>query len=76
VISHNFGNIPVGTLTSDRFLAAGTALTNGNAVFIYNGTTGGLSFDSDGNCSTAAVQIATLTGNKTLSYSDIQVVAA
>jgi Ca2+-binding RTX toxin-like protein len=57
-------------------VANGTALTNGDAVFIYNGTTGGLVFDRDGNGSAAAVQIATLTGNKTLSYSDIQVVAA
>jgi Ca2+-binding RTX toxin-like protein len=76
VISPNFGNIPVGTLTSDRFVAAGTALTNGNAVFIYNGSTGGLTFDSDGNGTAAAVQIATLTGSKTLLFSDIQVVAA
>jgi Ca2+-binding RTX toxin-like protein len=76
VVSRKFGNIPVGSLEANRFVANGTALTNGDAVFIYNGTTGGLAFDRDGNGSAAAVQIATLTGNKTLSYSDIQVVAA
>jgi Ca2+-binding RTX toxin-like protein len=76
IVSPNFGNIPVGTLASGRFKTAGTALTNSNPVFIYNNSTGALTFDSDGNGNAAAVQIATLTGSKTLRFSDIQIVAA
>jgi Ca2+-binding RTX toxin-like protein len=75
IVSPNFANIPVGTLASGRFKTAGTALTNGNAVFIYNNSTGALTFDSNGNRAGGVSQIATLTGNKTLVARDIQIVA-
>ena len=62
-------------LTADNFRFAGEALPAAT-VFIFDGTTGTLSFDADGSGAGAAVQIATLTGPKTLVASDIQVVAA
>ncbi len=76
VVSANFGALPVGALAASRFKAAGTPLTNGNAVFIYNAATGALSFDSNGNGAGGVSQIAILTGPKTLVASDIQVVSA
>nr|VFJ90089.1 MAG: Serine protease, subtilase family [Candidatus Kentron sp. LFY] len=76
VVSPNFGNLSVGTLSSDRFRSVGTTLTNANAVFLYDNGTGSLSFDRDGYDSAAPVRIATLTGNRNLAFSDIQVAAA
>ena len=76
VVSANFGNLAVGSLAASRFLAAGTVLTNANAVFLYNATTGSLAFDSNGNGAGGVSQIASLTGPKTLLATDIQVVAA
>ncbi len=75
VVSGNFGALPVGTLPGSRFVAAGTPLTSGAAVFVYIGATGALSFDADGSGAGAAMQIASLTGPKTLVASDIQVLA-
>ena len=74
VVSPNFGNLPT-LLTPSRLVAAGAPLLNGDAVFIYNGVTGALSFDVDGNGVGAAVQFAALTGPKTLVVGDFQVVA-
>ncbi|WP_367268191.1 calcium-binding protein, partial [uncultured Lamprocystis sp.] len=76
VVSANFGNLAVGTLATSRFLAAGSALLNANAVFLYSATTGSLAFDSNGNGAGGVSQIASLTGPKTLLAADIQVVAA
>jgi serralysin len=76
VTSANFGDLPVGLLDPARLVAAGVALVSGDAVFVYDGSTGALAFDADGNGAGAAVQIAALTGPKTLVASDIEVVAA
>ena len=76
VVSANFGQLPVGALAADRLVTAATPMTNGNAVFIYNGSTGALGFDRDGNGAAAPVQIATLSARGVLAAGDIQVVAA
>ncbi len=75
VVSANFGGLPLGPLNPSRFLAPGDPLP-ANAVFIYNGITGALSFDSNGSGAGGNTQIATLTGPKALVASDILVVAA
>ncbi|MBB3121928.1 Ca2+-binding RTX toxin-like protein [Massilia violacea] len=57
--------------------ATTTPASSGTAAqFLYNTTSGALYFDQDGVGSNAAVQIATLTGQKALAVSDIVVVAA
>ena len=66
----------MGSLGAGRFVAANTALTSGDAVFLYNTSQGLLSFDADGNGGGAAVPIATLSGGKALFAGDISVVAA
>ena len=78
VVSPNFAGLAEGPLAADRFKVAGTTLTSTAAVFLFNATTGALAFDPDGNGSTAATTIASLTnsGPKILLASDIQVVAA
>ncbi|WP_295585388.1 FG-GAP-like repeat-containing protein [uncultured Lamprocystis sp.] len=76
VVSPNFAGLPLGRLAAARLVAAGTPLANANAVFLYNATSGSLSFDADGNGAGAAVALATLTGPKTLVAGDIQMVAA
>ncbi len=76
VVSTNFGKLPVGTLAADRFVAAGTPLTSGDAVFLYHAGTGSLAFDSNGSGAGGVSTIATLTGSKALVASDIAVVAA
>ncbi len=76
VVSANFGMLPVGALDPARLLTAGALPATGDAVFLYNGTTGALAFDTDGNGNGAAVKIATLIGTKTLVANDIQVVTA
>nr|VFK41892.1 MAG: Hemolysin-type calcium-binding repeat-containing protein [Candidatus Kentron sp. SD]VFK47851.1 MAG: Hemolysin-type calcium-binding repeat-containing protein [Candidatus Kentron sp. SD] len=76
VVSPNFGNLSVGSLALDRFLSTGATLTDANPVFLYDNGTGSLRFDRDGHGNAAPVQIASLTGNRNLNYSDIQIVAA
>ena len=75
VVSPNFGNLSVGNLASNHF-QYGTAASNAGPVFLYDNGTGSLRFDRDGHGNAAPVQIASLTGNRNLSYTDIQVVAA
>ena len=78
VVSTNFGGLPVGTLASSRFVsgAAPTAL-DANAVFLYNPTTGVLTFDSNGTGAGGTTVLTTLnSGFRTLVAGDIQVVAA
>ncbi|WP_435540421.1 Calx-beta domain-containing protein [Azospirillum sp. ST 5-10] len=72
VYSPNFGNLAAGTLSAANFALDDPA--NGNAVFVFNTTTGVLSFDSDGNGAGVAVTIATL-NVRTLSHTDITVLA-
>nr|VFK20277.1 MAG: hypothetical protein BECKLFY1418C_GA0070996_10704 [Candidatus Kentron sp. LFY] len=76
MVSPNFGNLSVGSLALDRFLSTGATLTDANPVFLYDNGTGSLHFDRDGLGNAAPVQIASLTGNRNLNYSDIQIVAA
>jgi Ca2+-binding RTX toxin-like protein len=76
VVSANFDNLGLGPLDPTRFVAAGTPLATGDGVFVYDGSSGSLAFDADGNGAGAAVQIALLTGPKALSAYDIEVVAA
>jgi Ca2+-binding RTX toxin-like protein len=76
VVSKNFGGLNLGALDASRFVAAGAALP-AVAAFVYDASTGSLSFDADGSGSaSAAVQIAALTGPKALVAGDVQVVAA
>ncbi|MFM2330455.1 MAG: hypothetical protein RLZZ494_2558 [Pseudomonadota bacterium] len=74
VTSSNFGGLKVGALSAANFQAAGSTLTSRAAVFLYDNTTGALAFDADGIGAGAAVQIAQLTGARTLRASDIFVV--
>jgi Ca2+-binding RTX toxin-like protein len=76
VVSKNFGGLNLGALDASRFVAAGAPLP-AVAAFVYDASTGSLSFDADGSGSaSAAVQIAALTGPKALMAGDIQVAAA
>ena len=74
VTSSNFGGLKVGALSSANFQSASSTLTSHAAVFLYDSTTGSLAFDADGAGAGAAVQIAQLTGGRTLRASDIFVV--
>nr|VFJ60439.1 MAG: Hemolysin-type calcium-binding repeat-containing protein [Candidatus Kentron sp. DK] len=80
VKSANFENLSLGLLTADRFISGSNPTpTNGNAGFLYNTSTGVLTFDSNGNSgidSWGQTAIATLvTRPSNFSYSDIQIVA-
>ncbi|WP_190287700.1 calcium-binding protein [Massilia sp. NR 4-1] len=73
VLGSNFG-LATGVAVS---LISGTttpAPSGTVAQFLYNTTSGALYFDQDGVGTAAAIQIATLTGQKTLTASDIVVV--
>jgi hypothetical protein len=58
------------TITASQFLL-GSVATNTSQRFIYNSTTGALSFDGDGNSSQAATQIATLNTGLAFGFEDI-----
>jgi serralysin len=64
-----------GTLASSKFYA-GAAAHDADDAIIYNHSTGGLYYDSDGTGSSAAVQIATIgtTTHASLTYADFLVV--
>jgi len=64
------GLLAGGAIPTNRFVI-GTAATASTHRFIYNKTTGALLFDSDGNGATAAVQIAGLSANLSLTNLDI-----
>jgi serralysin len=78
VVSANFGALPVGTLAASRFVSGSApAALDANAVFLYNATTGVLSFDSNGTGAGGTTVVATLaSGFRTLTAGDLQVVAA
>lgn len=63
----------VGTLTANQFRVGAKAL-DANDFIIYNKTTGMLSYDSDGNGTTAAIQIATIGTGLALTNADIVVI--
>ena len=67
------GGLVPGDITNAKFFR-GTAATNANQRFIYNPTSGSLSFDRDGNGSLPAVQFASLSTNLALTFEDIFVV--
>jgi len=64
------GGLTAGVIPSSRFVV-GSAATNSSQRFIYNNTTGALSFDVDGNGSSGAVQFASLSGGLSLTNNDI-----
>jgi serralysin len=78
VVSSNFGGLAVGTLAASRFVSgASPVAADANAVFLYNTSTGQLTFDSNGSGAGGATLLATLsTGYRVLVASDIQVAAA
>lgn len=63
----------VGTLAANQFRVGAKAL-DANDFIIYNKTTGMLSYDSDGNGATAAIQIATIGTGLALTNADIVVI--
>ncbi len=79
VVSSNFGGLPAGPIAAATFrrvdLPHTLAITN-RPLFLYDGTSGALSFDLDGDGPRSAVPIASLTGRRTLVTGDIQVVVA
>lgn len=76
-VSGNFGNLAAGSLSSNRFRASSSGTASSTSQrFLFNTTTGVLSYDSDGNGSGSAVTIATLSGVTSLSASRILIVAS
>lgn len=67
------GLTTTGSLSSSQF-TIGSAATDALDRFIYNSSTGGLFFDSDGTGSLGQVQFATLSPGISLSSSDIYVI--
>jgi len=70
VASPNFGNLAAGTLSAASFALDNP--TTADTRFVFNTTTGALTYDADGNGAGAAVTIATL-NVRTLGASDILV---
>jgi Ca2+-binding RTX toxin-like protein len=64
------GGLTAGVLAADQFVL-GSAATDTNDRFLYDASTGVLSFDADGSGSQAAIQIASV---GTLSHTDILIV--
>lgn len=66
-----FGPLPLGAITADQFNIGASSL-DANTRFIYDNTTGALSFDADGiNPITPQIQIATLSPGLKLTNADI-----
>lgn len=64
------GGIGVGALEASEF-RIGSAAADATDRFIYNNTTGDLTFDKDGTGAVAPVRIATLSANLALTNNDI-----
>jgi len=58
VVGPNFGSVPAGALSASNFTL--DAAADGDDWFVFNTTTGVLSFDADGSGAGAAVTLATL----------------
>ena len=71
------GFAAVGAMSTDAFWSGAgvNAAHDSTDRLIYNTTTGVLWYDRDGTGSSAAVQVATLTGTPTLVFSDFQIIA-
>ncbi len=65
--------ITTGILNAANF-KIGTAATDANDFIVYNKNTGGLFYDTDGNGSVAAIQIAILGANIALTHNDFVVI--
>jgi Ca2+-binding RTX toxin-like protein len=68
------GGLAVGSLPSSQF-TIGSSAANAGDRFIYNSSTGALSFDPDGNGLQGQVQLAVLSSNPPLTSNNIFVVA-
>jgi len=64
-------NTPAGNVLAPEQFTTGTGAVDASDRFIYNSANGALFFDIDGTGSTAAVQLATLTGAPAISNSNI-----
>ena len=67
------GRLLKGAIDSNQFVL-GTSSVNADSRFIYDQSTGSLLFDSDGTGAVTATQIAALSNNTNLTYSDIVIV--
>ncbi|MBF0628709.1 MAG: hypothetical protein HQL91_10895 [Magnetococcales bacterium] len=75
-VSSNFGNLPVGAISSSRFIANSTGnATTANQWFIFQTSTGLLKYDPDGNGMTAPREIVSLNALSSLSADRIVIVA-
>ena len=73
-----FGGVgTVGNFDATTFVTAAGVPVAGdvNDRILYNSTNGQLFFDADGSGSSAAILIATLTGNPVLAASDFEVIS-
>lgn len=66
-------NLPLGQLTSDKFVVGANA-TNGDQRLVYNFNTGDLFFDGDGNGDDEPLQIANLTPRLRLTHQSFMVI--
>lgn len=77
VVSRNFGSLPVGTLSNSRLVRGANPVATGTgAVFLYDTSTGQLTWDSNGTFAGGTSVIANLGAGRSLVAGDIQVVAA
>ncbi|BAQ63340.1 hypothetical protein [Geminocystis sp. NIES-3709] len=67
------GGLSLGTLAVNQF-RVGSSATTSSQRFIYNSSNGAFFFDSDGNGTTGAIQIATLSTGLGMTHQDIVVV--
>ncbi|POZ49525.1 Serralysin [Methylovulum psychrotolerans] len=69
-----FTTLSVGVLTADQFKILGNGgVVDGNDHILYNTTSGGLSYDSDGSGAAAAVQIAIIGKGLAMTAADFMV---
>ena len=77
LVSAGFANLAVGAPGAGNFVSgAAPAVNSASPQFLYNTTSGLLSFDADGTGVGVAVNLVTLVGNPVLTAADLLVVAA
>ena len=70
-----FGNLPVGALAANRFVAnAGGQATTLAQRFVYDTDTGTLSFDANGSAAGGVTVMVQLAGAPTLTAADIAII--